>query len=247
MAVPTDEFTWATDTNHTDPPETWDGTVTKTAPSAGLQATGYLPSQRPAVNTWNWLFNVVGQWIAFLANRFETVTGEGELVYESVVSRTVIVDLQSSQEGKLSNTALSWSPSLVGGTPYHALLSQENSAVRIFPLNSYLRHGCVITDIEVIVQPGAARATTNRVQFDFYQVVHDFVTPAIGAATIVATDEDDGTTNTQVIGASSLTKSVVRGTTEYYVALRAGNTGGTNKDDIFGFRIKFNDPGPRNF
>jgi len=53
------DFDWATDTNYPAGSETWSATPTKVAPSAGVQADGFVPTDRPPAQWINWLFNGV--------------------------------------------------------------------------------------------------------------------------------------------------------------------------------------------
>ncbi len=60
-------FTWATDDNYSDPGEAWDGQPTKVLPSAGDQATGYLPEDKPPGPWWNYKFNNIAEVLADIA------------------------------------------------------------------------------------------------------------------------------------------------------------------------------------
>jgi hypothetical protein len=51
------DFDWATDANYPAGSETWSGTSTKVAPSAGVQADGFAPEDQPPAQWINWLFN----------------------------------------------------------------------------------------------------------------------------------------------------------------------------------------------
>lgn len=64
MTKPISIPTWAIDTNFTNPPQA--GTPTKVDPGAAKQDEGFLPTERPPAQHFNWLFNAMGQWIDYL-------------------------------------------------------------------------------------------------------------------------------------------------------------------------------------
>lgn len=53
------DFDWATDTNYPAGSETWSATPVKVAPSAGVQADGFAPTDQPPAQWLNWLFNEI--------------------------------------------------------------------------------------------------------------------------------------------------------------------------------------------
>jgi hypothetical protein len=55
--MPFNAINWATDVNYPAGADTWSGTPTKVAPSAGVQADGFAPRDRPPAQWINWLFN----------------------------------------------------------------------------------------------------------------------------------------------------------------------------------------------
>lgn len=78
MAKPPSIPTWATDTNYASGPYT--GTPTKTEPSGLKKARGWDPGERPGGQSFNWWWNLVGQWCSYLNDRFDT---DGSLALES--------------------------------------------------------------------------------------------------------------------------------------------------------------------
>lgn len=69
------DFEWATDTNYPAGSETWSATPVKVAPSAGVQADGFAPTDRPPAQWINWLFNG----IVTAGQALETAVGDGSL------------------------------------------------------------------------------------------------------------------------------------------------------------------------
>ena len=69
------DFDWATDTNYPAGSETWSATPVKVAPSAGVQADGFTPEDRPPAQWINWLFNG----IVTAGQDLETAVGDGSL------------------------------------------------------------------------------------------------------------------------------------------------------------------------
>lgn len=67
MSRPAEIPTWATNDTFVSPSDSWDGDPTKVAPSAGRQAEGFEPTQQPPAEFFNWLYNRLGGWIAYLS------------------------------------------------------------------------------------------------------------------------------------------------------------------------------------
>ena len=91
------DFDWATDTNYPAGSETWSATPTKVAPSAGVQADGFAPTDQPPAQWINWLFNG----IITAGQDLETAAGDGSLQHawersETLGSSTPHIDITGS-------------------------------------------------------------------------------------------------------------------------------------------------------
>lgn len=64
MAKPTDTIVFAGDTNYPAGAEPEQGTAQKVDPAR--ETTGYRPDEKPKAQEHNWLFNLIGLWIAWL-------------------------------------------------------------------------------------------------------------------------------------------------------------------------------------
>lgn len=126
--------------------------------------------------------------------------------------------------------------------------SAVNSATGWLPITGpWLPHGAVLTKVEVIADPGAARAGANRMLFRLRERTPNYVTPSVAAPATIGVDQnDDATANIQVITWGTLNIAITSGK-EIVMNVTAGNDAGTNVDKIESVRVTFTDPGPRNF
>lgn len=129
--------------------------------------------------------------------------------------------------------------------------SAANSAYITFPLSAYLRDGQVITDVKLIVDPGSARAGADRVRLLLCYSDPDFATAAVPTVTATIAEYDDASTTRQIVslaaalGAGHTVDRLGSNGREYFLAVKAGNDGGTSIDIIYGLELTYTDPGPR--
>lgn len=134
-----------------------------------------------------------------------------------------------------------------GGCTLH--LPHPTDSVRgkaVLDLNRFIPFNATLTDVRVMVKPGAARGVGSRVQAVVWANPTRAFTGGVSAGNPVlqgATVEDDGTVATQVI--SLLPAYTVDGSP--LQLLVEGGTGDWDIDQIFGVELVFNDPGARNF
>ena len=142
----------------------------------------------------------------------------------------------------------------IGAGTNNYWLIKSNGGDIYADLNPYLRDGMIITGIEVIMKPGAARSSTNRAYALVGYTPQSWVSAGSNpvAPVQVAFEYDDTTANKQIISITGLSHTVVRdsfnGSRDYWMILGAGNTAGTGgqEDTFWGVRIHYTDPGPRN-
>ena len=122
------------------------------------------------------------------------------------------------------------------------LTAKKDDAAIWLDLSGILRSGCIITSIEFRVNPGQVRGAGDRVRFRLRE------TDLLGLATIVASTDDGGSS---ALAWYSLTPGspVILDFENYayLVEIIAGDDGGVHVDDVvYGMRINYTDPGPRN-
>lgn len=126
--------------------------------------------------------------------------------------------------------------------------STVNSAIIWFPIfmpTLDTTHTLLNVSVDVLLKPGAARATsTNRMRVLITHVEPNFSTPAVPSEVdeTTADTRDDGTANTQVVTASAGTVSNIRPGKQLFVKIIAGNDAGTNLDAIYGIRVNYDTP-----
>lgn len=173
------------------------------------------------------------------------VDGDGELIF---------VDSDGAAEPRDRITEIGLWASLSDGNWVAEHLSglipiieaADTSAIIFVPLS--LPTGAVLTRVQAIVQPQAARATVgNRMQMRVERTNLDYSTPqATGPNNISDLQSDDGTTNTQLLDTGTISYTFEdTDSRKVLVRLRSGTTSGA--DRIFGLRAFWSDPGPRNF
>lgn len=126
-----------------------------------------------------------------------------------------------------SDGSMTWSGSSAGPS----VRSEANSAYMYIPLDGALFDGCEIGGFSVYVQAGASRATVgNRITVD---VVAQLA--STGALEDLSSDyTDNGTMTGQGIGpGSGLGITVAKNSRSYYLRVRSGNDGGTNRDRVY--------------
>lgn len=117
------------------------------------------------------------------------------------------------------------------------LESNSNAAVYL-DLNEHVPDGAEITAIYVIVNPGNARAGTNRMRVDRHtRTIAIGSPPTIGSNSIVS-EYDDTTTNLQQIAMTGLTININKaGGVLNHITVHSGNTAATNADKVYGVAI----------
>lgn len=146
----------------------------------------------------------------YLYNRLIRLDG----LYEDDVMRIPSTGAAQAQNGGWSEQGLGSWRSESGDSGLYIPLDAAN-----FP------HGCTITGYTVTVNPGAARAGLNRM---YAQILSK---DADGVQTVESSETYDNTTTyQQTITVIDLAIVVDRAVSEYYIHVRSGSDGGTNKD-----------------
>lgn len=255
MPKPASVPTWATDANFTNGPTGIPGTATKVEPTAGQKAEGWIPKNKVAAQWLNWFKNAVGGWLVYLNTWFN---GSDELVYPVTKTRTV----RFSPWLAFTNNAATASEDAgllqVFSTPPNEgwnLVSRHDFMQSILPLSDLLPEGAVIDMVRAIVKPGAARAVMTTDPGDngrmflslFAHTLNWTAGPPPTSAFTGPTnaDEDDGTTDIQILSTGSgLALTVAKATAQRSARIVCGDDAGTNRDRILGWEVTFTQPGP---
>lgn len=170
-------------------------------------------------------FNQHLGWIqAVLNNAGVTPSGSDEVYNASQILNALKLIPVTQAISILKGQTNNWDYLFNGGTPDHYWESNTNYGFILFPLD--LPNIEIDADITVTVQPGAARATTNRMRVDLLYQDSDETLYQIGSSVY-----DDTTANEQdiVISLSSYTPVANR---DYILTVRAGNDGAVNQDQL---------------
>jgi hypothetical protein len=251
MARPTTDVVWATTGG------------TQIEPSAGEKASGHVPGTRPPARKLNWLMGHIAAWIAWLRDDHDRIasyiggtTGLDEWVYPagSEPGRVVFVSMDDLRwDTAADGTAPQWS---MGRDPSSSayLLSRSDYGVVVLPLTPYLRRGMVLSEVKIAYKPGAARTGGSRSQAGVWREVPDFSVASnnpVGASIVGAVKSCDTTAGEQFITLATAEIGdpvIARESGSYKLGIYAGSDGGAHvPDKIYGIRLSFIDPGPRNF
>lgn len=217
MAKPTSTFEWATDANHNDPGEGWDGQPTRVAPSAGAQQAGFLPNTPITAETLNFLLGVTGDWITYLEERPETNC--------TILPASVLIP------GGGWEIAASGSKHIV---------SNANNGQATLDLSPYIAQDATLLYVDLFVTPGAARASlSDRVRAYITRRTVDWAAATDSDSSISISFYDDGTASAQVIEAAVTTPAPADRLSEAYsLIIEAGSTGASAIDRIDALRIR---------
>lgn len=191
-----------------------------------------------------------------LANRIGGAGGGGEWVYPSgsEPGRILIVSLDDLEWATAADgTAPQWSFNRDPSASAEAN-SRTDFGVATLPLTPYLRSGEILSEVRIAMKPGAARSGSNRTLAGVWREVPDFATVGnnpVSSAIVGATKFCDTTANKQflTLATAEIGDPVIsRSTGSYKLGIFAGSEGGSHlADKVYGIRLSFIDPGPRNF
>lgn len=195
----------------------------------------------------------------FVGGKGYTASDQGASAFKYAAAPTRRIQVQLGSGRPMTDAA--------GATPHwrfttdpdstYLWVTLENSGEIVFPINDLLRDGQTITDVRMLVNPGAARAGTNRMRLGLYYHLADWVTPTnnpvtpavVGGAFVY----DDASTTHQIVSLSSVLGAghlVVKDSAtvgrDYYIGIKGGNDGATNADAIYAIQVILSDPHLRN-
>lgn len=243
MAYPTEPteslVVIATDANHADPGEAWDGQPTKVSPSVGLQATGFTPATPVPPGVFNYMFNTLTKWATYAKEGFtdlKTRISSDEWVYPTSKTRTV---RYSPSRGTITGTG---AVNYTFSNGISAVHSANGTSSKFFvDFTELVPTGGVISALKIRVIPGAARATTGDRMQAGYEI-------AVGDSTITSSPQiyDDGTATAQDLDFGALAITVNHATSRYCAWVYAGADAATHNDFTLYVEVTYSDPGPRN-
>lgn len=227
MAKPTRDYTWATDATYAAGIYEWSGDPTKIVPSAGERAVGWEPEHPVSAQFLNEQVSSIAEHLDYVHGVIEgTVDTDG-------VSRSIEVMTEDVTLSTLTSGAPEWYRSPTG------VVSLAYGAAASIDLRKHVPYGSVVTSIDALVSPGAARPALSRMELRLSTLDVDWSTPGVPGFSSVASQEDDGTTSIQVVTLGSLNYSVVDGVFPVLTVFSGGSP--FVADGLIAFRINYVD------
>jgi hypothetical protein len=238
VSRPSSTTDFATTANYSAGTDPWSGTPRRVQPSSGDRAAGFTPNDRPPAQWLNHLLGLCADWTKWLSAIIDT---NEEHTYQTAKARKIIL-----------SAGVVWAREVAGAFDWRAdtgyYESLVDSGTLAFDVSAFLPTDAVLTKVEVLVDPGAARSGNDRMRLIISRGDHGakFTTPAAPGYTTLDTAYDDASANAQVIASATLSETIDRDTNVIVGTLNAGNTGLANADKLYGIRLSFDDVGPRN-
>jgi hypothetical protein len=261
---------WASDANFSAGSDPWSAQPTKVEPSGTIKGRGFLPGTTPPAGWFNWIFNQIitnlnlktdspgtvtdneiPRWHLTNGQTFQTsgmrVSDAIELEYISAKTRTVILSAVGGSPGKdpgATEVAKWYVPNIT--TDAGTLSCATDSAPIVFDL-SWLPDGATLTKVRALIDPGAARVGTGRMNLRVQKRTVSLSSPSAGTNSDVCSVFDDATANRQVIDSGAISELVDKAGGKLMVAtIVSGNTSSGSIDSLEAIEVTFTDPGPKN-
>ncbi len=235
MARPTVVYDWATNTNYSAGPAS--GTVTKVQPMTIVEQDGWRPDDIPPPQYQNYWQNAVAQHLDYL---WDVIRGA-----DTLDPAPSIVRAYSGAIFK-PHPAAAWSEWINGSTGGWTSDATNSARILKTSLNAILPEGATITNLEAMVNPGAARTGTDRMLLEVRRSTWDTtVSPPTDSFATPVQVYDDATANQQMIVASAISQTIDKDNTDLEVYIYSGQTGAA-ADEFLMLEITYNNPGPHN-
>lgn len=179
-----------------------------------------------------------------LANRIGGAGGAGEWLYPAARTRTMWVPGIDFQP---SHTLLSAAPDWNANGDV-SRTSRDDALTCALNVTTSLQTGQVLTRIDLLVDPGAARGSGSRLSAALAR--YDYPTPPTAAApTLVplASAEQASSGHALQYLVFAVSFAIARATGVFHLLVTSGNDGAHVPDVLYGAFLTFTDPGPRNF
>jgi len=223
----------AADTNYNAPGEDWDGTPTKTTPSAGVQLQGYVPGDPRPADFDNYLFNNFAQWATFFKNALAALFNGSTFTYPTAVTRA---RRWSFGHFELAGSATA-TRTTAGNGPHCILTSNSGNVLR----EVIIPHGATITAISVRVTPGIGRTLTDRMFFQAFEMTAD--STGTDFTSLASSQYQANSAVAQTLTATGLSK-VVDAAKPITINVTGGTDAGSNNDRIHWVDVTWTEPGP---
>lgn len=235
--------TWATDANYTatEPTDPHDGNPNKVEPTSGQKANGFEPRYRAPAQFFNWLFSRISLWLEYVVG---FIDASDEFVYPTTKSRKRVYGVGSFRP----DVATEWDLTIDGAGAGHLASPTANNAKGQFTID-HLPQGATVTAVEVLLGTSANRGTAaDRWQVRLFKTTRTFDGTLASSATQVGSTLDDagGAASIRKVSFNSLSEAIGEGN-DLVVGIEGPNGSLAAGDYLYGVRVTFNDPGPRNF
>lgn len=214
MAKPTDVPSWATDADR------------RLEPTAGEKGTGWNEGNRLPARKLNWLQGLFADWMTWLNGLVQDYW----IQFDEESFFTIWISGVEAQP----KVGSEWTRTI------DVLTSTANDAELYFDLSRDLPRGASITQVWVLVLPGAARGVGDRIAADLYSIDYGpFASPS-DSRSVEVSAEDDGTTDLQWISLlPSPDPLPVADDHAWLVLVKAGNTGAASPDKVLAVRVTY--------
>ena len=119
---------------------------------------------------------------------------------------------------------------------YGSWYSIENVGELYAPLQIPVIGSAITLAVDVLLEPGAARTSTNKVKVVLTETIPSFTPSYITGGSTLDTQYDDGTTNKQIV---VVTSSITPTSAKFFgLIITAGNDGATNTDIVHHVRVR---------
>lgn len=173
-----------------------------------------------------------------LANRTRNLLNRLQLVEGDTDAHAVLVP-PSSGKSDINSGAPGWTYDASVG----AWTCLRNGASLVFPLNSLLRDGMIITQVRARVNPGGATATgTDTMDVSLLYWAYDSDLAADAATVLGSDDAADSDGSIQTLSAAVADHEVDLAGRDYFMRVRGASTATANNDALFGVEITVANP-----
>lgn len=234
MPEPVTSPDFATDGAYPTDGDDWDGDPPRVDPGGTVRARGFEPGELLPAEHLNFMIGTHGDWLTWLND-------------ELLASGTRVLRLGAfaGEGGNATGAAPAFKFEVfsTAGTQGQHLVSAVDFAARHLQLSDIVPDGADVTQVRAFVQPGAARAPGVRMLLTVRTMALDWTTPAAPSYVVnPGVDEDDGTTNYQILSTGTISITNDRSDQQMYARLQCGDDAGTNEDKIIGWEITYTGP-----
>jgi len=209
--------------------------------AAGLEPGDTLPAP-----WWNYFIGRISAWTKYVRGFFNEA--DDEFAYPVTKTRTLFLSpAEMTAYSAAGIYGSSWTTAPISElTQTGAMISTSDAAVLFKDITSILPRGSILDTIEVLVDPGAARAVAgDRTKATIHKQTPDMVTPlALPAGTSLDATVSDSGSALQVITLDVSPETVAAGSM-YFLSIFSGDDGGShNADTIHAIRITVTEVSP---